>query len=562
MEIIDQKVISKKKEINDIIDDLSYILKDIKREENILDIKQRINEPYTFMIVGEVNSGKSSFVNALLKSPDLAKVSPQTCTDKINVIEYSDKPYEKDLIDKYTKYIGRPFEILKNIRIVDTPGTNSMIIEHEKITESFIPNADLIIFVFPANNIEAGTAWRFFEKIVQKYQKNVIIVLTMKDIAKEEQIKTNFENAKIRAKDKGKDVPVFVVSSDMEMAGKENSGFDEVRKFIIETVTGIKKEFGKLESLANQIVALLNDIREDIYNKKKNLLDQIEIIEDIERNIDISKKNSINEIELWIKIILENYRIISKRVKNKLEDEITVWKLLKRSFSKKENIRALEEEIKNMYISELLNTTKEISSERSSKFIENIKDMLNKNIDELKKLEKTIDLKNIFYDFGEQRKKMIENTISKIDEYIKNEKFINLVKEEKLKSVNSAVFSGTGLSALGIILMMSTQVSVFDITGGIITGLGLMTGTVFAALKKNTIIKKIEKSFDEGEEIIKNNLESNLYGVVELIYNDINTLFSNYEDNVLAEKDKLESLNDTIERYINRLKDFIRSLGG
>jgi predicted GTPase len=562
LEIIDQKVISKKKEINDIIDDLSYILKDIKREENILDIKQRINEPYTFMIVGEVNSGKSSFVNALLKSADLAKVSPQTCTDKINVIEYSDKPYEKDLIDKYTKCIGRPFEILKNIRIVDTPGTNSMIIEHEKITESFIPNADLIIFVFPANNIEAGTAWRFFEKIVQKYQKNVIIVLTMKDIAKEEQIKTNFENAKIRAKDKGKDVPVFVVSSDMEMEDKENSGFDEVRKFIIETVTGIKKEFGKLESLANQIVALLNDIREDIYNKKKNLLDQIEIIEDIERNIDISKKNSINEIELWIKIILENYRIISKRVKNKLEDEITVWKLLKRSFSKKENIRALEEEIKNMYISELLNTTKEISSERSSKFIENIKDMLNKNIDELKKLEKTIDLKNIFYDFGEQRKKMIENTISKIDEYIKNEKFINLVKEEKLKSVNSAVFSGTGLSALGIILMMSTQVSVFDITGGIITGLGLMTGTVFAALKKNIIIKKIEKSFDEGEEIIKNNLESNLYGVVELIYNDINTLFSNYEDNVLAEKDKLESLNDTIERYINRLKDFIRSLGG
>jgi len=562
LEIIDQKVISKKKEINDIIDDLSYILKDIKREENILDIKQRINEPYTFMIVGEVNSGKSSFVNALLKSADLAKVSPQTCTDKINVIEYSDKPYEKDLIDKYTKCIGRPFEILKNIRIVDTPGTNSMIIEHEKITESFIPNADLIIFVFPANNIEAGTAWRFFEKIVQKYQKNVIIVLTMKDIAKEEQIKTNFENAKIRAKDKGKDVPVFVVSSDMEMEDKENSGFDEVRKFIIETVTGIKKEFGKLESLANQIVALLNDIREDIYNKKKNLLDQIEIIEDIERNIDISKKNSINEIELWIKIILENYRNISKRVKNKLEDEITVWKLLKRSFSKKENIRALEEEIKNMYISELLNTTKEISSERSSKFIENIKDMLNKNIDELKKLEKTIDLKNIFYDFGEQRKKMIENTISKIDEYIKNEKFINLVKEEKLKSVNSAVFSGTGLSALGIILMMSTQVSVFDITGGIITGLGLMTGTVFAALKKNIIIKKIEKSFDEGEEIIKNNLESNLYGVVELIYNDINTLFSNYEDNVLAEKDKLESLNDTIERYINRLKDFIRSLGG
>ncbi|WGS64950.1 dynamin family protein [Marinitoga aeolica] len=562
MNIIDEKVIEKKNELLNIMEDLNFILKTIKKDIVLKEIKDRINEPYTFMIVGEVNSGKSSFVNALLKSKDLAKVSPQTCTDKINVIEFSEQSYEKELLDKYIKYIGRPYEILKNIRIVDTPGTNSMIAEHEEITESFIPNADLIIFIFPANNIEAGSAWKFFEKIVKKYQKNIIIVLTMKDIAKEEQIKINYENAKIRAKDKGKETPIFITSSDMEFENNKDSGFEEIRKFILDTVTGSKKEFGKLESSANQIKAFLLEIKEDLYKKKKNLIEQKDIIDIINKNIEISKKNSLNEVELWIKIILENYRNISKKVKIKLEEEITLWKLLKRSFSKKENLRVLEDEIKNLFINELLNSTKEISSERSVKFIDNIKSMLIKNLEELKKIEKSVDLKNIYYEFGEQRKKLIENTINKIDEYIKNEKFMDLIKEEKLKSINSTVFSGTGLSVLGIILMASTQISIFDITGGIITGLGVATGTLFAAFKKNKIVKKIEKKFDEGEELIKNNLESNLYGVVELIYNDIATLFSEFEANIITENEKLEELDKALNRYLKKLNEYIKTLGG
>ncbi|SHE76130.1 50S ribosome-binding GTPase [Marinitoga hydrogenitolerans DSM 16785] len=560
MNIIDENVIERKQELCNLIDDLKLILKPMKKDKILEEIKNRINEPYTFMIVGEVNSGKSSFVNALLKSEELAKVSPATCTDKINVIEYSEKPYEKELLDKYIKYIGRPFEILKNIRIVDTPGTNSMMIEHEQITESFIPNADLIVFVFPSNNIETGTAWKFFEKISKKYQKNIIIVLTMKDISKKEQLKINLENVKIRSKDKGKESPVFSTSADWEFEGRKDSGFEEIRNFIIEKVTGSKKEFGKLESLAQHIKSIIFEIKDDILKRKKSIEEQEEVLNIIEKTIEISRKNSINEIELWIKIILDNYRNISKKAKMKLEEEITLWKLLKRSFSKKENLRSLEDEIKNIFIEELLDSTKKISSERSGKFFENIKNMLNKNLDELKKIEKNLDLKNIYYEFGEQRKKLIEDTINKIEDYIKNKKFIELIKEEKLKSVNTTIFSGTGLSALGIILMMSTQLSILDITGGVFTAIGLMTGTIFAAFKKNNIIKKIEKKFDNGEELIKNNLESEFYNVVELIYNDIRNLFSEFKITILNEKEQLEELENTLNRYIDRIDNYIKKL--
>jgi predicted GTPase len=39
---------------------------------------------------------------------------------------------------------------LKNIAIVDTPGTNAIVSDHEHLTEQIIPRADLILFVTSA----------------------------------------------------------------------------------------------------------------------------------------------------------------------------------------------------------------------------------------------------------------------------------------------------------------------------------------------------------------------------------------------------------------------------
>lgn len=39
---------------------------------------------------------------------------------------------------------------LKNIAIVDTPGTNAIVSDHEHLTQQIIPRADLILFVTSA----------------------------------------------------------------------------------------------------------------------------------------------------------------------------------------------------------------------------------------------------------------------------------------------------------------------------------------------------------------------------------------------------------------------------
>ena len=52
----------------------------------------------------------------------------------------------------FLKKIFHPVEILREIAIVDTPGTNAIVAHHQEITEGFVPAADLIVFVFEAKN--------------------------------------------------------------------------------------------------------------------------------------------------------------------------------------------------------------------------------------------------------------------------------------------------------------------------------------------------------------------------------------------------------------------------
>ncbi|MEM8910031.1 MAG: dynamin family protein, partial [Bacteroidota bacterium] len=94
-------------------------------EKTVSDLRNRINEPFMFVIVGEVKAGKSSFINALLEAEkEICKVAPSPMTDTIQQIVYGEEEATVE-VNPYLKKIFQPVEILKEIAIVDTPGTNT-----------------------------------------------------------------------------------------------------------------------------------------------------------------------------------------------------------------------------------------------------------------------------------------------------------------------------------------------------------------------------------------------------------------------------------------------------
>src|SRR4051812_43558514 len=157
---------------------------EMRRDSASLDILHGlltdIREPLLFVVVGEVKAGKSSLLNGLF-GHEFAKVDVLPATDRVYIFRYG--PEEKS-IEVSSQLIERylPIPFLQDFSVVDTPGTNTMVAEHQKITESFIPRADLVLFVFSVVNPWSQSGWELLSFVQQKWLKNVVFVLQQADL--------------------------------------------------------------------------------------------------------------------------------------------------------------------------------------------------------------------------------------------------------------------------------------------------------------------------------------------------------------------------------------------
>src|SRR6185436_9474719 len=84
----------------------------------------QLDELFRLVIVGEVNAGKSAFINALAGSRIVEEgVTPTTA--QINVLRYGDI-VERQVREASLHVITAPVELLRDIHNVDTPGTNAI----------------------------------------------------------------------------------------------------------------------------------------------------------------------------------------------------------------------------------------------------------------------------------------------------------------------------------------------------------------------------------------------------------------------------------------------------
>src|SRR3977135_3073636 len=81
------------------------------------------------VIVGEVKAGKSSFINALLRE-DVCEVAPGPCTVRIQELVYGAERKVENLGDAWQR-VSLPKEALREISMVDKPGSNSIVRDHQ-----------------------------------------------------------------------------------------------------------------------------------------------------------------------------------------------------------------------------------------------------------------------------------------------------------------------------------------------------------------------------------------------------------------------------------------------
>lgn len=218
---------------------------DRRRVDELL---ETLEDLFTIVIVGEFNSGKSSLINALF-GVKLRVEGPIPVDDRISVLRYGDPPVAKQ-ISNFIVEQSYPVEFLRNITLVDTPGTNSIVQRHQEITEDFIPRADLVLFVTSIDRPLSESERKFLDYI-REWGKKVVFVLNKIDTKEESEIEQVVEylNTNVRAVF-GFDPVIYPVSA------KTRQGFDALEDYIFNVLSAKERVRLKLQAPLDTILSL------------------------------------------------------------------------------------------------------------------------------------------------------------------------------------------------------------------------------------------------------------------------------------------------------------------
>ena len=278
---------------------------------------EQLDELFLLVIVGEFNSGKSAFINALVGA-SVAQEGVTPTTAQINVLQYGETA-GREVKDSNLHVITASAPILRDIHIVDTPGTNAIIREHEAITQEFVPRSDLVLFVTSADRPFTETERAFLEQ-VRAWGKKVVIVINKIDILTPSQVDEVHafvaDSARVLL---GFSPEIFPVSARLalkakqgEPAGWPSSRFEALEDFITTSLDAPGRIHLKLLNPLG-VGAALTDRHAALVRERRALLaDDYTTLEEVERQLGAYQEDLTRDFEFRMadidKILLEMER--------------------------------------------------------------------------------------------------------------------------------------------------------------------------------------------------------------------------------------------------------------
>ena len=331
-----------------------------------------LEELFLLVIVGEFNSGKSAFINALLGA-ELSEEGVTPTTSRITVLRHSPEPIERERRDGVLEK-GYPNAFLREIAVVDTPGTNAIIRHHEELSRGFVPRSDLVLFVTSAER-PLTESERAYLELIRDWGKKVVLVVNKADLLQEEEAAgevRSFVEGGIRSA-LGLTPPIFLVSALVARKAKaatstierdallKASGLDELERYITDLLDEEGRVRLKLESPLGVVEELTRRYRAAMDERLSLLEEDFRTSENVESQLDLYKEDMKRDFEARMAEIENIIHALNERGDAWLEENIRLM-----------NVRELirQEKVQERFKREVVADTEDLIDERVDELID------------------------------------------------------------------------------------------------------------------------------------------------------------------------------------------------
>lgn len=509
-----------------------------------------LNQPFLFVVVGEVKAGKSSFINALL-GEDICRVAPDPCTDVIQKITHGEERSERR-VNEYLKEVFLPVDILKDVAIVDTPGTNSIIQGHQIITERFIPESDLVIFVFPALNPYVKSAWDFFNLVHATWHKKIVFVLQQADRATPEELETSRRRVAEYAAERGVEAPrIFAVSAKQEVETHDDSGMAELWDFIRATITGGRHYVLKMESLLVTAQTILDNAGAEL-SRQQNALEQDRIEEQrIIDRLEQAKQSADREMDALKARLLQAYDKQAEQAIEEFENGLNVFNLIKNSFSgflhRKNSFKDWMNDLNERFTTQLALKAEALSREGAQAVTATTVASMQALLDDLRGGRALASFGSTDVNvpaIAGRRLEVIDEVIAKLKTLLSDASLGEKLTPQVLRSIGDRTVMGGFITAIGAIIAGATHIVVFDVTGGVFATIGALLAINTLAFKRGSIVKTFKKGFKDGRDQFDEQLSDLLPARTQAIFDDLVQIFAPFFQNIDEREETLRLLDE------------------
>lgn len=556
--------------LNDLRVALVHIGTSPEDQQTLADSILQLEEIFLLVVVGEFNAGKSAFINALL-GQKLLKEGVTPTTTQINVLHYGES-HDRRVISENLHEVLLPAPLLRDISIVDTPGTNAVIREHEQITSEFVPRSDLVLFITSSDRPFTESENTFLKR-VRDWGKKVVIVINKVDILQSDEdlqqvIDFVAENAHALI---GIRPEIFPISARKAMRAKlgepelwSESRFEALEQYIHDTLDEKSRIQLKLLNPLGVGRHLVNRYTEITSGRLDLLREDFTMLEDVDAQLAVYREDMQRDFKYRMSDIENILFEMEQRGDQFFEDTFRLARVLDLL-----NKSRIQQEFERVVIADVPQRIERKVNELIDWIVDaNLRQWqaVNEHLAERRREHQNRIVGDNVGTFHYDRERLMDSVVQEarhvVDSYDEEYEARQIAQGAQDAVAASAAIEISAIGLGAIVTALATTAAA-DVTGilvaSVIAALGLFVIPARRRQAKNEMSAKITELRDNLTKSLKSQFEREIDRSLE----DLNNAIAPYTRFVRAERSKLEDTQTRLEKIdteMERIKDRIESL--